>query len=390
MTDDDQPFDIEAALSGDGDGDWNAASDSQRLGAVADEASAPPQARKERRRMRALAKLLIAMLLIPLVSIGGAKLWYDRHISRAADDGRKVVVAIKEGLGTADIADELEQHKVIDSALAFKIYVRLHNPGTLKFGNYSMREGMGVRAAIATLRKGPRVEEIALTILPGLWLNEVGAAVEKQLGLDAAKFIAIVRSDAVRSKFQPADAHTTEGLLYPDTYRFAKDKRLTELAVVRRLVARFDAVGESIHLDTFAANYQRSPYDIVKVAALVQLEVKLNRERPIVASVMYNRLGIDMKLQIDATVLYSIQKRKPTDAELDYQIDSPYNTYRYKGLGPHPIATTSKASLQAALRPADTKYFYYVLIDNDGTQAFAQTYEEHLVNVAEARRLGLL
>ena len=390
MSDDDVPFDIDKAFSADNERDWNEAGPTSVASGEPESVAAPPAARRERRRLRALAKIVVVLLLIPLVAIGGAKFWYDREIDRVIDDGAKVVVTIKAGAGTADIADELERQKVIDSALAFKIYARLHNPGTLSFGDYSMRRGMGVRAAISTLRAGPRIEEITLKVVPGLWLSEVGAAVAKQLGLDAAKFIAIVKSDQVRSKFEPADVHTTEGLLYPDTYRFPKDERLTELAVVRRLVARFDAVADSIHLDTFAANYQRSPYDVVKVGAMVQLEVKRPSERPIVASVIYNRLSIDMKLQIDATVLYSIQKRKPTGDELNYQIDSPYNTYRYKGLGPNPIATTSKASLQAALRPADTKYLYYVLINENGTQAFAQTYEEHLVNRAEARRLGLL
>jgi UPF0755 protein len=353
-------------------------------------AVAPPVAPKERRRVRALVKLSIAVLLIPMLLLGGMKIWYDREIKRSVTNGAAVKVSIKDGAGTADIADILERANVIESALAFKIYTRINDPGTLKFGNYTLRKGMGVKASIAALRKGPKVQEATLKVLPGLWLTEVAGAVEKQLGLDAEKFINIVRSDDVRSKFEPADVHSTEGLLYPDTYRFAKDKRLTELVVVRRLVERFDEVADSINLTTFAANYQRSPYDVVKVAALVQLEVKKDSERPIVASVIYNRLNIDMKLQIDATVLYAIQQRKPSNTEADRQTDSVYNTYRYRGLGPNPIATASKASLVAALRPTDTKYLFYVLIRGDGTQAFAETYEQHTANIAEARRLGLL
>ncbi len=390
MSDDDQPFDVEAVFGSTGDANWNEAGRAATVDGSGEGAPAPEATRKERRRLRAIAKLLIALLLLPLVAIGGAKFWYDREIDRAATDGKTVIVTIKEGAGTADIADELERKRVIESALAFKVYVRLHNPGSLKFGEYTMREEMGVQASIETLRKGPRIESVVLKVLPGLWLSEVAEAVSEQLGLDAQKFIEIVKSDQVRSKFEPADVHTTEGLLYPDTYRFPNDERLTELAVVQRLVKRFDSVADSIYLDTFASNYQRSPYDVVKVAAMVQLEVRKEDERPLVASVIYNRLAIDMKLQIDATVLYAIQQRKPSNTELDRQTDSFFNTYRYKGLGPNPIATTSKQSLLAALRPADTKFFYYVLIDKDGTQAFAQTYEQHLVNVQEARDKDLL
>ena len=126
------------------------------------------------------------------------------------------------------------------------------------------------------------------------------------------------------------------------------------------------------------------------MASLVQEEAGIEGDRPIISSVVYNRMRDDMLLQIDATVLYALQMRKASNTEADRATDSPYNTYKYKGLPPTPIGGVGKSSLRAALHPSTTDYLYYVLAGRDGHHAFAATYDEHLKNVEAARQAGLL
>jgi UPF0755 protein len=176
-------------------------------------------------------------------------------------------------------------------------------------------------------------------------------------------------------------------LLFPDTYRFGKKDR--EIDVVRTLVKRFDAVADSVGLDRIKVP-GLTPYQVVVVASLIQEEAGIDHDRPLIASVVMNRLRDGMPLQIDATVLYALQVRKPSNTDADRATDSPYNTYKHKGLPPTPIGGVAKVSIAAALHPATTDYLYYVLAGTDGHHAFAATYAEHLKNVEAARNNGLL
>jgi UPF0755 protein len=131
-----------------------------------------------------------------------------------------------------------------------------------------------------------------------------------------------------------------------------------------------------------------TPYDGLIIGSLIETEVLLDEERPTVSSVIHNRLGLGMKLDIDATVLYALGTR---DVSLfDRDVDSPYNTYVVNGLPPTPIASPGRASLEAAAAPDDTEFLYYVLSDLEGHHAFGTTIEEHNANVEQARADGVL
>jgi UPF0755 protein len=133
------------------------------------------------------------------------------------------------------------------------------------------------------------------------------------------------------------------------------------------------------------------PYDILKVASLIESEAKIDSDRPLIASVIYNRLAQKMNLQVDATLIYARGNPKNRSlSDADKQIASPYNTYLHAGLPPTPIAAVSEKSLRAALAPAQTDYLYYVVIDKAGHHAFASTYAEHQANIERARKAGVL
>jgi UPF0755 protein len=297
-------------------------------------------------------------------------------------------VTVAKGWGVRDIAKELSRRDVIGSSLAFNAYVRIHNPGPFAAGEYHLRRHLGVEAAVRALERGPVINYVTLRIPPGLWMSEVADQVEEQMpGLSASKFLSIARSDVVRSKYEPTAVHTVEGLLFPDTYRFTKTDR--EVDVVRTLVERFDEVADSVGLGRIRVP-GLTPYEVVVVASMVQGEARLDGDRPLIASVIDNRLRAGMKLQIDATVLYALQVRKPANTDADRRTDSPYNTYVHTGLPPTPMGGVAKKSLSAALHPAKTDYLYFVVAGKDGHHAFAATLAEHEKNVAAARAAGLL
>src|SRR5215831_1929275 len=157
------------------------------------------------------------------------------------------------------------------------------------------------------------------------------------------------------------------------------------------MVAAFDRHAIKIGLAT--ANVDgHAAYDIIKVASLIEAEAKVPQDRPLIASVIYNRLRANMPLEIDSTVIYARGKhadRKLTAADL-HNVQSPYNTYLHTGLPPTPIGSFSDASLQAAMFPAQTDYLYYVLAGKDGHHAFASTYEQQQANIQAAQQAGVL
>jgi UPF0755 protein len=303
------------------------------------------------------------------------------------EPGARVQIEVTKGWGVPEIANELASRDVVGSSLVFQTYSRLKGAGPFQAGTYSMRHDLGVRGAIDVLERGPQVRAVDLAVIPGKRLNEIAQDVADQVPwLDGTTFLDVAASGAVRSQFEPDGSNNLEGLLWPDTYRVTDNE--DEEDVLRTMVEQFDAEAAAAGLD--GANVRGlGPYDIVKVAALIQSEAKVERDRPLIASVVYNRLARDMPLQIDATVLYATGKRSGITRD-DLQVDSPYNTYVVRGLPPSPISGVTTASLEAALRPANTDFLYYVIANAEGGHAFGRTFAEHEANIARARSEGLL
>jgi UPF0755 protein len=341
--------------------------------------------RGRRRRMFVLVLLLVVVPIGAIVAVGG---WFWFQLDPPGEPGANVEVDVTPGWGVPEIADELATRDVVSSAFVFEAYAKLTGAGPFQAGTYTLRRDLGVRDAIDVLERGPAVSRgVELEIIPGKWLTEIAQEVEQQLPwLDGEQFLQVARSGEVRSRYQPDGVDDLEGLLWPDTYEFAEGG--TERDVVRRLVRQFDA--EATEAGLAGANVRGyGPYDIVKVASLVQSEAKTDADRPLIASVIYNRLHAGMPLQIDATVQYALGSREPPGRS-DTQVDHPYNTYKIDGLPPTPIAAITTASLRAALQPATSDYLFYVIADEKGGHAFARTYAEHEQNIEQARAKGLL
>jgi UPF0755 protein len=311
----------------------------------------------------------------------GGWLWYQFDPPGKA--GAEVVVDVQRGWGVSRIATELEAKGVVDSATGFQLYARIFGAGPFQAGTYRLHEDMGASAAASVLERPPALEYRELALIPGLTLEMIADEVGKIPGLNRDRFLEVARSGTVRSRYQPAGNTSLEGLTWPDTYYVSKGE--DEEKVLRTLVEHFDEQATKAGLDGAS-----DPYRALTIASLIQTEAKLDEDRPQIAAVVENRLRDDMPLQIDATLLYARGTREGPITDADYDRDSPYNTYRNRGLPPTPISTVTRTSIDAALHPADVPYKFYVLIDEAGRHRFATTFEEHQRNVAEARRRGLL
>jgi peptidoglycan lytic transglycosylase G len=336
--------------------------------------------RSKRRRRVLIVAGLLALVLVPIL-IFGAWFWYETD--PPGGPGAKAEVTIRPGWGVTRIADELAGHNVVGSSLAFRLYVKVSGAGPFQAGTYELREHMGSSAAADTLEGPATLTYRKLALIPGLTLDMIADRVGRIPGMSRDRFLAVAASNTVRSRYEPATVTSLEGLTWPDTYYVSRSD--TETTLLRTLVGQFDKQATRAGLAGSA-----DPYRTVIVASLIQTEAKVDEDRPLIAAVVENRLRDSMPLQIDATLLYARGSRVGPITNADYDRDSPYNTYRNLGLPPTPIATVTRASLEAALHPADVPYKFYVLIDASGKHAFATTYAEHQRNVAEAKRKGLL
>jgi UPF0755 protein len=332
--------------------------------------------------------VLIALVIVPLLLLVVAGAWFWWQLNPPGSPGAKVEVQIGRGCSIPCIGDELSQEGVIGPSWVFSVYARLHGDSNFKAGTYDLRKNMGVDSAVKALNQGPHIAYVRLTIPPGFWLSQIAARVGKLPGLNEENFVEATQNNAVRSAFEPDGVNNLEGLLAPETYNISAEE--DEILVLSTLVQQFDK--EALTLGLANANVQgHDAYDIVKVASLIEAEAKFDSDRPLIASVIYNRLARGMPLQVDATLIYARgDPRNRTITDKDKTIDSPYNTYTHTGLPPTPIAAVSPASLRAALAPASTSYLYYVVIDKQGHTAFASTPEQQDQNIAIAKKNGVL
>jgi len=248
----------------------------------------------------------------------------------------------------------------------------------LKAGEYRFVEALSPAAVIEKLARGD-VYLRSITFPEGLTIKQM-AAIFEQSGFGPARdFVHAARNTALVAAFDPA-AGNLEGYLFPDTY--ALPRRATASDLVQRMVERFESV-MTAELRQAADAASLSVREAVTLASIIEKETAAPDERPLVAAVYRNRLRQKMGLQCDPTVIYALELRGRFNGNLtraDLAFDSPYNTYRYRGLPPGPIAAPGRLSLEAALHPAPVDYLYFVS-RNDGSHAFASSLADHNRNV---------
>ena len=342
----------------------------------------------EPRRRRWALGVILVLLLAVLATAGLGARWVERQIHPRGPVGEQVAITIPPGSSTGRIGDLLERDDVVADARVFRWYVKLLGAGPFQAGDFTFARRDDLKRVIDVLERGPDVRRDRITIPEGLTVEQIAARVGRLPGRSAEAFRQAAVSGRVRSQLQPPGSANLEGLLYPDTY-FVTDGD-DEVDILGRMVARFDQVAGELGYSGAPEAVGRSPYETVIVASMVEREAKVAEDRPKVARVIYNRLQRDMLLQVDATLIYGLGGDKERLLNRDLESDSPYNTYRLKGLPPTPIASPGRAALQAALAPEPGAWLFYVLADQDGRHAFAVTDIEFERLRRQAQSKGLL
>lgn len=305
--------------------------------------------------------------------------------------GIAVEVRVPPGASARQIGGLLTEAGVINSAAEFEIEVRDQQVANLlRAGTYQLETGMSISEVLPILLRGPIADSYRVTIREGLRVNEIVEELAEASGIEEDEFEAALLDREVTTNLRelPETDLTLsdwEGLLFPDTYEFLRDSPASEILQVLA-----DTMEERVASVDWQAFFEAgfTAYEGIIIASLIESEVRVADERALVSSVIRNRLEDEMLLQIDAAVLYGLGTRDPS--LFDNESDSPYNLYRQPGLPPTPIGAPGRASLEAAAAPADTPYFFYVLISEEGEHAFAETFEEHQANIQRARDLGVL
>ena len=322
-------------------------------------------ARPERRR--GLAILLT--ILVVAVGLSVAAVGYYQWCGGGSGPQRPVTVVIEPGTSASGVLGKLHDQGVIRcSGLVGKVL--LHEKGSPDFraGTFQLTTNMTLDEAIAVLSKRPHhARTVSLTIPPGFRLTQIAERVHEVLPRIPAKDLLsrATSGDFPLPPYLPKGTKTTEGFLFPETYRVAV-KTANADSVIRLLLDQFREEAANLPWQN-TDRLDVTPYQAVIVASMIEREAAVDKERPLVAAVIYNRLRMGMQLGIDATLLYD--DPTPGDGQLtdsDLETDTPYNTRIHTGLPPTPIASPQLASLRAALEPADVAYLYYVLCPKDG------------------------
>jgi UPF0755 protein len=331
-------------------------------------------------------KLLISLLVVVVLIAGGAAAFAFYMVNRIQEPYKgfpeaERFVEIPSGTGAAEIRRRLVEAGVVSDELAFRAALMWTGQSrALKAGEYRFDRPMSVVEVVEKLARGD-VYGHPITFPEGLTIREMASIAESRGFGTADEFVKATRDASLVNDLDPA-AKDLEGYLFPETYTLPRGTPVTKL--VSLMVERFR--------DTYATleakrsnEVNLSTREIVTLASLVEKETGRPEERPLVAAVYWNRLNKKMAMQADPTVVYALVKAGTYDGNIrrrDLELDSPYNTYRYPGLPPGPIASPGRASLEAALAPASVEYLYFVS-RNDGSHAFAETLAKHNANVQE-------
>ncbi len=323
---------------------------------------------------------VVALLFVLIIGGAAAYSMYARITEPFRGyEGSEQFVEIPPRAGSRAIGDRLVSAGIVRDPWTFRIALYLSGQGRrLKAGEYRFDRAMTPAEVIAKLARG-EVYVVNVTFPEGLTAREMSRLFESRGLGTAASFVEAAHQPAPIHDLDPA-APDLEGYLFPETYVVPRKTDASKL--VGQMVAAFEhALTPEIR--QAAAARQLTIRQLVTLASIVEKETAKPEERPLIAAVYANRLKAGMPLQCDPTVIYALVRAGRYDGNLrkaDLAFDSPYNTYRYPGLPPGPIASPGRAALEAAAHPADADYLYFVS-RNDGSHEFARTLAEHNRNV---------
>lgn len=274
-------------------------------------------------------------------------------------------IELEKGLNTREIANILKNNKLILEPYSFIFWSRVFNfDSKLKSGIYDLKPVNNMNELLLELSKGGRPKEIRVTIPEGFTASDIADRLySNSIVKDKEAFLKYIKPH--------------EGYLFPDTYNFYEDMPYD--LILKKFLDRFNEVVPSDYAE-LAKKRGLTMNEAIILASIVEKEAKFDDDRPLVASVFLNRLAIGMPLQADSTILYALGTHKEWLSKEDYQIDSPYNTYKYTGLPPTPICNPGIKSIMAVVEAPKTDYYYFMTTP-EGRAIFSKTLSEHEANL---------
>ena len=339
-------------------------------------------------RRRVVATLSIATLLLFFIAVVGV--WMQVSLTARRElKSEFVAVTVQPGMGTREIVAALAGVGVVGDQSAVLMWLAVTGQGkSLKAGDYEFKSPISPVEALGKIQRG-EVATRRVTIPEGFNRYDVAETLAEKTGLGSRdRFLALTGDPTLVRDIDP-DAGTLEGYLFPDTYEYTP--RTTPEELVSQMVERFRRVYASMpEFSQVAAQRNMTVHELVTLASMIEEEARIDEERPVIASVFYNRLGKKMRLASDPTFVYAALLANDYDNNVNNPKHrsrlSPYNTYVFDGLPPGPIANPGLKSIEAVLSPQETQYLYFVVSGTEGHHKFSRTVAEHEAAVAEYRR----
>lgn len=310
--------------------------------------------------------------LLVISWISGA-IFYYTATHPFADNNNSVNVEITPGMTLNKISTLLEESKLIGNSLSFQLLAYLQKKqGQIQVGEYKLSPSMTPVDILRVVTSGKTILH-AITIPEGYRITEIAALLEERGLVDAQEFL---RQTQDKELIQSAgiSANSLEGYLFPETYHFSKNT--SERKIIQNMLDTYHEKIKEYELPKQAHSVNLSFHEVVTLASLIEKETGVDDERKIISSVFHNRLKKNMLLQTDPTVIYAISNFDGNIRKKDLSIDSPYNTYKYRGLPPGPIASPGLKSIIAALEPSESNYLYFVS-RKDGSHQFSSNLIDH-------------
>ncbi|NOG44031.1 MAG: endolytic transglycosylase MltG [Calditrichaeota bacterium] len=288
--------------------------------------------------------------------------------------GKVTNIEIPRGAALTQIADTLLAKKLIKDKDVFVLLAKsLGYEKKMRAGSFSIQNGLNDYQVVNYLISA-RENTTAITLLEGWELEQIASEVEKKLNIPSEQFMELCFDSLFISEFG-LNVKNLEGYLLPETYHFAKGENVYE--VIKHLVNQTLTIFKADSVQTRLQELRLSQHEILTLASIVEGEALKDDERPIIASLYYNRLKKRMRLQADPTIQYIVDGPPKRLLNKDLEIESPYNTYLYYGLPPGPINNPGRLSILGTIFPTETNYLYMVAIGN-GRHTFTTNLKDHI------------
>lgn len=335
---------------------------------------------------------LIFLLLIGILIFAAYR--FIQNGLQPVDDSNGEIIEIEVPIGSNrnQIGIVLEENNLINSPLVYNLYTRYNDENNYKAGNYLMTQSMSLEEIVSYLNQGgtptKRDSNARLPIPEGINIEEIADRLEEYTEFSRKSFIEVIQdSDFIESMIEkypelltdameasPETRYIFEGYLFPATYEIYEETTVEN--IVDEMLARMNK-----EMDPYYEKIQTGDlnvHEILTLASYIEGEGTTDKDRQLISGVFYNRIELEMPLQTDPSVTYALGEHRERVTHADLEVDSPYNTYMYKGIGAGPINSPSDSAINASLNPKQTDYLYFLADLETGNVYFAENYDEHL------------